>query len=260
MTIHPASRRPDMALTTILVPQARSWSRADDPPHLPAGDVHLWQARLDGPLGFFASVELPAVDRARAQRFASETHGARFLTSRRLLRGILGRYVGRRPEELAFERTQQGKPFLSRGDVRFNLAHTNDRFLLGVARDREIGVDLECIDRRVDFLRIARRILADEEISGLSSLMGDARARGFFRAWAAHEALVKMMGTGMFASSRSFAVEPDPARPLAVRTSLPIAGAVGEVPLDDSHAGAFAADGSNAPRIHHWSLSRAGDT
>jgi 4'-phosphopantetheinyl transferase len=248
-----------MVLPTIFVPAARSWNLADAAPVLAADEVHLWQARLDGEVGErFASVRLPDEERLRAQRYGSESARARFLASRRLLRGILAPYVKRVPEELVFDRTAEGKPFLAGGDVHFNLAHTSDRLLLGVARAREVGVDLERIDRRVDALRIARRILADEEVDALRALPNDLRVRGFFRTWAAHEALVKMVGTGMFASSRSFAVDVDPTRPPTTHTTLSLSAAVGEVPIAGSHVGALATEGSAVPRVLHWNLPSTG--
>jgi phosphopantetheinyl transferase len=56
--------------------------------------------------------------------------------------------VNERPDRLTFTAGPHGKPSLTDRagpveSVRFNLAHSDDSALIAVARDREVGVDVE---------------------------------------------------------------------------------------------------------------------
>jgi 4'-phosphopantetheinyl transferase len=241
-----------MRLLAFVVPPAER--RFEPPPvgSLADGDVHLHQATLTAAVDPAASAAVLSADEwARADRL-SEPARRRFVTTRRVLRTVLAAYVDADPATLVFGRGPTGKPRLQRSDVRFNLAHAGHRMLVGIARNREIGVDLERVDPRIDAVRIARRIFRASEVAALERLASSDRVRGFTRAWAAHEALVKMMGTGMFASSRLFAVEVDPTLPLTGETELDAAAALAEVPVDAEFAGALAVADAREPRVVHW--------
>src|SRR5687768_8412712 len=67
-----------------------------------------------------------------------------------IVRAILGEAVGVRPDLLRFEYGGRGKPRLdpSHGgpDVRFNLSHSSEWLVVGVAVGRGVGVDVQRID------------------------------------------------------------------------------------------------------------------
>ena len=59
------------------------------------------------------------------------------------LETVLARYTGVDPGSLILELTPQGKPVLPGSRLRFNLAHSGEVALVAVARDRDVGVDVE---------------------------------------------------------------------------------------------------------------------
>jgi 4'-phosphopantetheinyl transferase len=216
---------------------------------LPEGEVHVWQAPMVGPED---AGMLPPDELARAERLRFPEARRRFVRSRALLRSILGAYAEVAPRELCFGTSGQGKPFLAGpsgvAPLRFNLSRTDAQWLLAVARDREVGVDVERLDREVDIDRLAGRLFSRRECRALASLAADRRRAAFFRAWACREATVKAMGEGMFSHSGRFEVEAHPDRAVAAR---PVDGTafpwrLGLVPVPAGHVGVLATAGEPA--------------
>ena len=79
--------------------------------------------------------------------------------------------------------------------MRFNLSHSGDVTLIAVARDSEVGVDVERIRPVIEMHSIARRWLGRDDIAG---------EQEFFRAWTRHEAMVKALGVGLSGAAESF--------------------------------------------------------
>jgi 4'-phosphopantetheinyl transferase len=220
-----------------------------EPPELPAGEVHVWHASMAGAGG---AAVLPAEELDRAGRLRVAEVRSRFVRSRALLRTVLAGYCGVRARELRFGTAGQGKPFLAgpRGiePLRFNLSRTDVRWLLAVSRDREVGVDVERLDRQIDVDRLAARLFSRREQETLGRLAAEKRKAAFFRAWACREATVKAMGEGMFSHAGRFEVEADPERAVAAR---PVDGAafpwrLGLVPVPADHVGVLATEGEPA--------------
>ncbi len=186
---------------------------------LDAGEVHVWTFRFEAlPAEIGDDAADPAllsdVERSRAASMRVARARQSFLVSRTLLRRTLSRYAGVAPHALPIRVLPSGKPRLESPEwLRFNLAHSEKIWVLAVARDREVGVDVEDFDRRTDVDAVARRLFAPAEIAALAALEGEARRRAFFRVWAQREAVVKAIGAGMLESGASFTVEGDPAKP-----------------------------------------------
>lgn len=189
--------------------------RPEEAPPLPAGHLHLWHADLDA-LPADESL-LDGAERARAAVMIPRVRH-RFTASRRLLRRIVGAYVGLEPGSLRFETTGEGKPRLAPFDAarpRFNLSHADGKWVLAVG-DVEVGVDVERGDREVEIERVSRRIFRAREAEAILREHGYARRRAFFRAWTAREALVKARAEGMFTLSLDAEIGVDPAAPLSL--------------------------------------------
>lgn len=217
------------------------------PIDLPADEVHLWQSPLAGE-GDLAG--LPPEERTRAERLRLPAVRARFVRSRSLLRTILAAYTGHDPSELRFGVRGQGKPVLAGpvSSIRFNLSRTDAQWLLAVARGREVGVDVERVDRAVDVDAVAARLFSARERATLRGLDGERKVRAFFRVWACREATVKAMGEGMFSHSDRFEVEADPGRPVGAWPAGDGAfpWRLGVVPVPADHVAILAVE--NAPR------------
>src|SRR5437867_805037 len=147
-----------------------AWPAPPDDLRLGPDEVHVWYVGLE-PAGA-ADRDLPGLlsddELSRAQRFVFDVHRRRFVTARGALRRVLSRYLGTRPEAIAFHYGAQGKPFISDGHsthrLRFSVSHSRDRALFAMALGREVGVDLESIGQTILELDLAQRFFAPEEV------------------------------------------------------------------------------------------------
>jgi 4'-phosphopantetheinyl transferase len=179
---------------------ATTWPGHSAPPLLLPGEVHVWAVWLDlAPAEQAALLPLLAEEeRARTRRLVDATAGNRSAATRATLRVLLGAYAGTPPGSLAFARAPAGKPFLE--DVpwlRFNVTHSEVLALVAVARDLEIGVDVE--RRRVveDAAALAERYLAPDEARVIAAAPADCQSDAFLRSWTLREAMLKATGDGL---------------------------------------------------------------
>jgi 4'-phosphopantetheinyl transferase len=121
---------------------------------------------------------------------------------------------------LRFVAAEHGRPELAAPEQacawRFNLSHTRGLVACGVAREREIGVDVEHVDRRVELLAVARHVFSPREIAGLEALSGEAQRSRFFDLWTLKEAYIKAIGKGLAAPLRAITFAAETADPVPV--------------------------------------------
>jgi 4'-phosphopantetheinyl transferase len=137
----------------------------------------------------------PRLD-ARGARFRAV--GARRDDARGQLQALLARYAGVPVDAIRIARGPGAKPSLTGGLrwLRFNLSHSGDRALIAVAREREVGVDLQAVGEHEPDL-VAKHYFAADEVARLEALPGDERRRLFTTLWARKEALAKALGKGL---------------------------------------------------------------
>jgi 4'-phosphopantetheinyl transferase len=185
---------------------------APDSPDLRDGEVHVWRTVLG---------TVPAS-----------------LTLRR----VLALYMDEPAEEIEFIEGEHGKPRLAAETPRlaFNLSHSGDLALVAVARDREVGVDVERVKPERDLVALAERALAPEEAAAVRDAVEPERARLFYELWTQHEARLKCLGLGLAARP----TWPEP--PVAVQPLL----------IDSGFGAAIAVSGDPVP-IRCWTFGRA---
>jgi 4'-phosphopantetheinyl transferase len=171
-------------------------------PHLEAGDVHSWFARISNNSVQLAECRshLSADELARAQRFHFASDRAMFIFAHGMLRSLLGAYLKSTPGELQFEYSEHGKPSLavpSNTGIHFNLSHTRGAVLVGICRNRHIGADIEQVRADFDLEQIAARFFTVAEQASLLRLDQKDRAETFFRYWTRKEAVLKARGDGL---------------------------------------------------------------
>ena len=167
----------------------------------PAGTVYLHLLSLPRTPEEIAGLRahLAPDELARAARLKSAPVAERYIASRGLLREILGGYLGVVAGQVRLVTRQGGKPCLAQGGGRlhFNLAHAGPHFLLAVASDRAVGVDLECIDPEKSLTQMARLIFSEAELAQWERLATSRRVEAFYRCWVRKEACLKGNGTGL---------------------------------------------------------------
>ncbi len=166
------------------------------------GEIVLYLAEIPDP----AAVEcmdfscLSQQERQRADRFVREEKRRSFLFSHWFLRQMLGQMLGVSPSAVDFDRGEHGKPFLCgrhlNAGVHFNLSHSGERLLAGIA-DTPLGVDIERMRDKLDYLRFSRRFFSPLEQEQLRAVPAADRQRAFFDGWTRKEAFLKAMGCGL---------------------------------------------------------------
>ncbi len=166
---------------------------------MPADPVELWLVDLDACGPGLQALEgavprLSAEDRERASRVPQPHEAARRLAAYTALRIAIERMVGPQMRGRAFVRNAGGKPTLEGVSVQFNLSHTEDLALIGVAWAQPIGVDLEKVrpvkmdPRHIDAICAAGAGLGREPLPGKNTV------HAFLQAWARLEAFTKARG------------------------------------------------------------------
>lgn len=144
---------------------------------------------------------LTAEETARCNRFALPRGRHECLVTRALVRTLLSQYTGADPRDWRFALGAYGRPEIERPTafrgLRFNVSHTRGRIVCLLARDIDIGVDVEDSDRRVRFLSIAHRYFSADEAEALRAVPESQRRRRFFDYWTLKESYIKARGMGL---------------------------------------------------------------
>lgn len=190
----------------------QSWNTPPALPTLSTAQVHVWRAPLDVPDGAVNRLRLVLApdERGRAERFSRARDGKAFIVARGLLRVILSDYLCASPAELQFRTNEYGKPFLvgaaSKNDIRFNISHSGGLALYGIARGRELGVDIEQVRTDIATDEIATYFFSSREIAADRPLPPKRRQVAFFRRWTGKEAYIKALGRGLSVPLNQFDV------------------------------------------------------
>ncbi|MDQ6774342.1 MAG: 4'-phosphopantetheinyl transferase superfamily protein [Candidatus Dormibacteraeota bacterium] len=183
-----------------------------------AGELHLWRAALDPTPDVLARLEasLTEDERARATRFRFPRDRARFAAGRGWLRELLAGYLDLAPEEIRIVAGTYGKPRLGAGPVwlRFNASHSDGLAVFAVARNREVGVDVERIRPDFPIDEVAHHFYSAREQADLAALSEADRLRAAFAVWTRKEAYLKAVGTGLALSLDAFDVTVRPGDPV----------------------------------------------
>ncbi len=165
--------------------------------------VHLWCVSLGSysPDGLDYWHFLSREEKDCATRFRFEKDRRRYLVSHGAMRMILGSYLRREPQDVLFEKSRTGKPALQllpgEPPITFNMSHSGDMMILGVTKNRRIGVDVELISSRFDFYGIAETHFTAGEVAEIREASGDGAAELFFSHWTCKEAYLKAEGCGL---------------------------------------------------------------
>lgn len=198
-------------------------------------------------------------ERARASRYRSLELRNWFVAAHSFLRQVLSQYLDTRPGEIRFRHLPQGKPELAENrHIRFNLSHTRDIAVVVVARDREVGVDVEDLRDNLDMLGLARRYFSPVEAQWVESAPPEMRAEAFLTCWTGKEAYVKGRGDGLSFRLDGFQVLP---RAGSDVLELQVYGdprescrwRIERLPLPPGHLAALAMEGaSSRSRVLRW--------
>lgn len=179
------------------------WRSAAGDPRLGRQEMHVWWVRLDVSEARVDELSgyLSRGEHKRAGRLRSARHRRRYIVGRGLLRELISRYIDGNPATHCFQFGPLGKPSLPAGtgslELCFNYTDSADRGLFAFAWARELGVDLECLDRDVLFERISARKFTSVEHRALMALSDNLRRAAFLACWTRKEGFGKAKGVGI---------------------------------------------------------------
>lgn len=179
-----------------------------------SGQIHLWlcfyesirdPALLNEYVGLLSTAEL-----RQQRRFYFERDRHRYLVTRAMVRTVLSKYAPIAPREWQFATNPYGRPEVANENaeaqgIAFNLSHTSGLIVLGVTRDRAIGVDVENVREQRAAVEIADRFFAPSEVAALRALPAQKQAQRFFEYWTLKESYIKARGMGLSVPLDQFA-------------------------------------------------------
>ena len=180
-----------------------SWQPGLLVPTLSNDDVHIWIAPLNLATSEFDILKclLSFDELEKAARFRSAKDQNHFIVARGLLRIILGNYINMSPEQLCFCHSSYGKPALvehcGQNEIQFNMSHSHDFALYGIALNTRVGVDLERVCPFPEIEQLAIRFLASNEMTVFKDLPLGEKTMLFFRHWTHNESYIKAKGQNL---------------------------------------------------------------
>lgn len=202
-------------------------------PQLQPGAIHVWEVDLDH---FIFHGVLSEDERERGAKFRFDHDRQRFTSGRTALRLLLAGYLNTNPEKIEFTYSAAGKPAIANSPLSFNVAHSGPHALIGIALDRQIGVDVEQIRPIDDMALVAQYSFAPGEFRRWEALPQDQKTRAFYRCWTRKEAYLKAIGEGIAQRLKKFEVAFEPGAPPAI-----LKGAKGQWTVIDASREPYAA-------------------
>ncbi len=163
--------------------------------------IHLWAVDL-------ASLQSPAhralltePELARAARYRNHAQQAMYLGGRVGLRLLLGACTGLGNGDLRFVYGGRGKPMLANrlpgGELCFNYTLSAGRALYALAWNRQVGIDMETLPRKIASARLAKRNLSAAEQRAWRAVPEAGRDYAMLACWTRKESYGKALGVGI---------------------------------------------------------------
>ncbi len=115
------------------------------------------------------------------------------ISSSKTLTFILDKYYGISVLDGDIIKNESGKPYLKSGQIHFNISHTSGMIMFAVS-NFAVGIDVENINRKIKWEKIASKYFDKKEIDGLSS------PKDFFSLWTKKESAIKFIGKTLSSS------------------------------------------------------------
>ena len=175
--------------------------------HAHAGDLVREPSNLAGWLLWLSPAE-----RERYARFLHDHDRHMFLAGRVMARSLVGRALGCTPAAWRWREGPHGRPEIDEPGVtvHFNVAHSADLVVCAVAMDREVGVDVEDLQRRPVDRRFVTRYCAPAEAADIAAQPEDTWHDRFLTYWTLKEAYLKARGLGVSVPLADVCFTPSP--------------------------------------------------
>jgi len=241
-------------MDTSLNTRLDQWRKAPSELKIFTDEAHFWLIDLRQPR--FEVDQMTALlsqdEYRRMKRLRRAKNKTEFAIAHGALRDILGRYLQLPPGDIQFQFEYHHKPMIyheiNKVNLDFNLSHSAGYALIGIAKDRSVGVDIEFISGERQHSRIPERFFSIREVKSLRSLPEDRQLDAFFAAWTRKEAYVKAKGWGLLLALAEFSVTIAPNEKPALLEMKSDPGEIHrwsllDIKLPDGYRGAAAVEG-----------------
>ena len=159
-------------------------------------DVWFYSLITDNIESYWQTLDIQ--ERTQANKFSNSLLKTRYIMAHGRLREILASYLNTQAEILIFDKLEHGKPYLLEyPELSFNLSHTGDFMAVAVARNCQVGIDIETIHPRSSFSALVKRCFSEQEAIYWQNLSEQEQTRQFYQFWTRKEAFVKATGLGI---------------------------------------------------------------
>jgi 4'-phosphopantetheinyl transferase len=166
--------------------------------------ICAWHAHIERVWPSSASHErglgwLSPRERERYGRFRHDADREMFLLGRVMARTVVGRALGQRPDEWPWREGPRGRPEIDLPGVAlsFNVAHSGGIVVCAVAREAEVGIDIEDRSRARLDRDLVDRYCSPAEVADIASQPNEGWRDQFLKYWTLKEAYLKARGLGI---------------------------------------------------------------
>jgi 4'-phosphopantetheinyl transferase len=169
-------------------------------------------------------------ERERALRFMQKQHQMQFIITHGILRKLIAAYLQVDAAAISFSQNAYGKPGVKPGvkslqptteknndlvvdsedliPLQFNLSHAKNLAVFAFTLNNPIGIDVEFVKNKIDFIDIARRFFAPREVEAILQMPDTVSQKiAFFNCWTRKEAFIKAIGRGFSFPLNKFSVD-----------------------------------------------------
>ncbi|MSP69575.1 MAG: 4'-phosphopantetheinyl transferase superfamily protein [Bacteroidetes bacterium] len=119
-----------------------------------------------------------------------------FIVSRCILKSIISKYINTRKNEVEISYTSFGKPYIEgASNLHFSVAHTKEIFVIAVSREYATGIDVEHIEREINYEKLSSLLFTPKELELFSKSI--PKQQIFINSWTRKEAFCKAKGIGL---------------------------------------------------------------
>jgi 4'-phosphopantetheinyl transferase len=148
----------------------------------------------------------------KSNRFKFPQGKERYILSKAWTREYISEILDIDPKSIKFEKTENGKPYLSEHkNIYFNISHSEDYFAIVVNEDQDVGIDIEKIRVSDNLDKLAAKAFGPKEIAQLRDISDvDKKNNLFYHFWTRREAVIKCLSKKM-ANNFRIDICPNPA-------------------------------------------------
>jgi 4'-phosphopantetheinyl transferase len=142
---------------------------------------------------------LEPAERTRFDTYHADVDRYMFLLGRAMARTLVGEAIGVPPTAWQWRDGPHGRPEIGTPStrVRFNIAHSSGVVACALAHGRDVGVDVEDLERAAFDVRLVRRCCSPREVADVESQPSGRWPSRFLTYWTLKEAYLKARGLGI---------------------------------------------------------------